>query len=167
MKRIVLLVILCALLPASAMAQCCLSLPELNSVRARVGYFDMGDLGGNVGVGADLRFGLLGQKWLAGVEAGGGTKMLDANVNLLMDIPLVAADAYIGGGAGIYRVDNHGGTDQCPAVQGVVGISTKMGGLGDWFLEARYVALTDFEPSKVGISDIDGLRVTLGYQHKF
>jgi hypothetical protein len=167
MSKIVMLVVLCALVPASAMAQCCLSLPELNSVRARVGYFDLGDMGGEVGAGVDVRFGLLGQKWLAGVEAAGGTDMLDANVNLLMDVPLVAADVYIGGGAGIYRVDRHGETDQCPALQGVVGISTGVADLDDWFLEARYVLGTDFDYGKVNVDNIDGIRLTLGYQHRF
>ncbi len=160
MRSLLVVIGLIALLPTLSLAS---DIPLIDGVRIKAGYFDMGDLGKNIGVGADVKLSLIGFNVLAGVEAGDGADLLDLNANIIWQVPMVAFNLYYGAGPGWYRVNHSGGTQTSFGGQAVVGaeFGSKL------FVEGRYVFLTDFNKAAVGTGDVDGLHLCAGLNYKF
>lgn len=149
--------------------------PEVNGLRVRAGYFDLGDyLDADFGVGADYRFRALGQTWMVGGEyaqadwassgSGGSSSSLtydvfDANLNWIGMTHSKSLSWYYGAGVGYHRIENSSSDDSI-GFQVVLGADLESG----FSLDLRYILGTEFGESYKW--DIDGLRATVGYWFK-
>ncbi len=126
----------------------------------RAGYYDIGDLGSDIGFGADYtaRDWLVSADYITTSEFGEDFNIWSASATYLQRMS-GRPGTYYGAGAGWYRVSNSESDD---SLGYHVLFSTEFGppdqfGEPAWFAQARYVFGTDFNGG-----DIDGFQASIG-----
>ena len=128
--------------------------------QVRAGYYDLGDLGSDIGFGADY----MARDWMASADyvttsEGGGLDIWSLSGTYLKRMA-GKPGTYYGAGAGWYDVSEDGWSDNSMGYHVLFGTefgSPDQFGEPAWIAQARYVFGTDF-----GGGDIDGFQASVG-----